>query len=58
MNKKHQPDNVFTRNDRSYDNFTETLKLLDEQIETSTYKHTLSESGRNSIREFINEFLA
>jgi hypothetical protein len=36
----------------------ETLKLRDEQIETFTYKHMLSESGRNSIREFINEFLA
>ncbi|MDR0742106.1 MAG: HDIG domain-containing protein [Puniceicoccales bacterium] len=56
--KRHQADNVFYIDKKCYDDFIEVLKLLDEQIENFTYEHTLSEAGRNDIREFINEFVA
>lgn len=54
--KKHQSSNVFNIDERSYDEFISSLKLLDEQMEVFTYEHTLSEVGREEIKEFVNEF--
>ncbi|MDR0693563.1 MAG: HDIG domain-containing protein [Puniceicoccales bacterium] len=56
--KRHQADNVFYIDKRCYDDFVEVLKLLEEQIENFNYEHTLTKSGRNDIREFINEFVS
>ncbi|MDR1890821.1 MAG: HDIG domain-containing protein [Puniceicoccales bacterium] len=56
--KRRHADNVFYVEKKSYDGFIEVLKLLDEQIENFSYEDTLNESGRNSIREFINEFVS
>ncbi|MDR2737478.1 MAG: HDIG domain-containing protein, partial [Puniceicoccales bacterium] len=56
--KKDQTSNVFSIDERSYDSFIRALKLLDEQMENFTYEHTLAESGREDIREFVNEFVA
>jgi putative nucleotidyltransferase with HDIG domain len=55
--KRHQADNVFYIDKKCYEDFIEVLKLLDEQTENFTYEHTLSEAGRNDIREFIGEFI-
>ncbi|MDR2779005.1 MAG: HDIG domain-containing protein [Puniceicoccales bacterium] len=55
--KKHQADNVFCIDKKYYESFIEVLKMLDEQIENFTYEHTLSESGRDDIRKFTNEFV-
>lgn len=56
--KKHQSSNVFSIDERSYDGFISALKLLDEQMEVFTYENTLTEVGREEIREFVNEFTA
>ncbi|MDR3144367.1 MAG: HDIG domain-containing protein [Puniceicoccales bacterium] len=56
--KKSQTSNVFDIDERSYDHFIGALKALDEQMEIFTYEHTLRESGRDDIREFVNEFVA
>ncbi|MDR1401428.1 MAG: HDIG domain-containing protein [Puniceicoccales bacterium] len=55
--RKMQTSNVFVINERSYDEFIHMLKVLDEQIENFTYEHTLHETGREEIREFVEEFV-
>ena len=48
---------VYAIDERRYDKFIRALKLLEEQMENFTYEHTLTEAGRDEIREFVKEFV-